>query len=158
MFGLLTLPFVLLACTDPVSFAQNKLAARAGLDSALAELPKPGEFEMIKVIRSEFDRTVSQTGETCYLARGYVIYGSTLQDEQSLDALYRQVQILGWVPRKEQDKVSRVLGRGPAELMEIEIYGPGEDLREAAKALVKKSLENLIRQGVTRPSNIPWNP
>jgi hypothetical protein len=113
-----------------VSCAQpQRREARAGLDAAVAQLPEPAGFDVIKVVYREFRSTEYE--RKCFYATAYVIIGSSLPELEALDVYAEDLQPLGWAPRDEQYNTTRVLRRGTYERIVIELGEPGVDIRDA---------------------------
>ena len=118
---LLVLAYLISGCDDPVTYWRNRLEAKSGLDTAMRQVPENSEFAIITTATFEFQRQFENSGPTIYLARGYVILGSSLSSQEALNKYFVMVQAIGWIPRSDQYETSKVLKRGQNELMEI--YG-----------------------------------
>lgn len=121
----------LVSCDDPLTHLQRQREARAGLDAALAALPKTPEFDTVKVVYSEFYDDEHGNGPVCYYARGYVILGSNLADSEALANYATRLQVLGWSAEGIQYQTQKVLIQGKNARILIYSGDPGVDIRDA---------------------------
>lgn len=121
IFAIAILLFITSSC-----HLQQRREARAGLDAAVAQLPKLEGFDTVKVVYQEFCFTDS--GCTSCYARAYLIIGSSLPVEKALDVYVEALQLQGWSPRELQFDTERSLMRGMHELIIIWSGEPGADL------------------------------
>ena len=119
----------ILLCSTVSCARSQRREARAGLDAAVTQLPKPAGFDTIKVVYREFRSTEYE--RKCFYARAYVIIGSSLPEVEALDVYVEKLEALGWVPREKQYKTTRVLRRGTHERIVIELGQPGVDIKDA---------------------------
>ncbi len=136
---------LIVACDDPISQFVKKSQTKSGLDAAMAQLPGAPLFEVVKSVTFEYVESEPGFGPDYYLARGYVIFGSSLPEQDALNTYFQKVQALGWVPRREQYTNSKVLRRASNELMEIYIGNPGVDINDTVDyALVRVRYKGVI--------------
>jgi hypothetical protein len=88
---------------------------REGLDASFRELPNLAEFEQVTVLRGE------NRMKSCFYAEAETVLGTTLAEEEALDAYVDKLKSSGWVETHRNER-SRVLIRGEQERIRVTGY------------------------------------
>ncbi len=142
-FGtLIALLLMLGACDDPMHQLRGTTQAKSGLDSLIAEMPSPKNFETMRVEYFQFSD--SAYGKTCYYARAVLIVGSSLQLPQAIDAYTESYQSSGWLLDGTQYESARSLIRGDNASLVIESAKPGTVMKSEEIVKLQTSFKSVI--------------
>jgi hypothetical protein len=119
----------ILLCSTVSCARSQRREARAGLDAAVTQLPKPAGFDTIKVVYREFRSTEYE--RKCFYARAYVIVGSSFSEVEALDVYVKELQSLGWKLEGRQYDIERGMKRGVHERIVVRSGKPGVDIKDA---------------------------
>ncbi len=142
-FGtLLTLLFVLGSCEDPMNQLRGLAQAKFGLDSLVAELSLPANFDLIKI--EYFQSSDSAFGKTCYYASANLIVASSLSLTQAIDAYTERSHLSGWMLEGRQYESARSLIRGENAQLVIESAKPGTVMKSEEIVKLQTSYKSVI--------------
>jgi hypothetical protein len=106
--------------------AAKQQAARSGVQTAVAQLPRPKDYQWIKEVYNDIPNPI-RNGQ-CYYSRAYVILGTALPVTLALDTYIGYLQSFGWILSKEEYTTPKVLYHGVNELAVVDSSDPGPDV------------------------------
>ncbi len=126
-YGLLVL--LLVSCDDPITAFRNSRQARAGLETAMSQLPVVAGFEIVKVVYQDF--SLEGENRTCYYARAYSILGASQSETDAFESYVAALVQAGWQPVGSDFHRERALVRGVNENVLVHYGEPGVDIESA---------------------------